>query len=508
MRITVIILIAFFCGIQLNGQELKPCGTEPFKDPWLTHFQERLEQGWLDSGSDTILYVPIKVHLLGNDDGSGYFAISRVLTAFCVLNEDFISSNIQFYLKDDFNYIDNSAWNNHADIRTGAEMMFANNDPDAINTYFVQNPAGNCGYNLPYAGIAMSKSCSGPNDHTWAHEVGHNLSLPHPFLGWEGGITDDGSQPPNFSRPAPEYVTYDYTLFKSVYYPDTLIIDTALVEKVDGSNCRESADGFCDTHPDYLARRWACGGDGMSPQRQLDPDSVAFFSDGQWIMSYANDNCSNSFTPEQIMAMRANLEEQKPNLLVDQSFPGELAASAPSLVLPEDGATVPANNIVLEWDEVEGASQYVVEVSRIRTFGLLETEMITSDISASIPVLSPDKRYYWRVTPFNSHDACGSMSTSRTFTTSEVTSLDDINVDDIKYWMVNGQLNIEIDSEGSGSDLMIQILDGNGRILQKETTDVRFKTNLYSFDLSNYATGVYFVRLFKEGGSFTLKVNK
>lgn len=508
MRTVFLSLVFVIPWVIGSGQSLKPCGTEPYKDPWLTSFQQRLDQGWLDSGSDTILYVPIKVHLLGNDDGSGYFALSRVLTAFCVLNEDFLPSNIQFYLKGDFNYIDNSAWNNHTDIRTGAEMMFANNDPDAINTYFLQNPAGNCGYNLPYAGIAMSKSCSGPNDHTWAHEVGHNLSLPHPFLGWEGGITYDGSQPPNFSRPAPEFVTYDYTLFKSVYYPDTLIIDTALVERVDGSNCREAADGFCDTHPDYLARRWACGGDGFSPQRQLDPDSVAFFSDGAWIMSYANDNCSNAFTPEQVMAMRANLEEQKPNLLVDQSYPGQIASSPADLLLPDDGATVPANNITLEWDEVEGASHYVLEVSRIRTFGLLETEIITTGGSATVPILAADKRYYWRVTPFNSHDPCGSVSSSRSFTTSEVTSLSDIQVEDIRYWMMNGRLSIELESMNSGSKMIIQILDGNGRILQKETADVRSKTNLYSFDLSNYATGVYFVRLLKDGGIFTLKVNK
>ncbi|MCB0574414.1 MAG: metalloprotease, partial [Saprospiraceae bacterium] len=102
------------------------------------------------------------------------------------LNEDYAATGIRFYFKDDWNLINSTAWYQHANIPQGIDMMLTNNVPDALNAYFASNVAGNCGYNLPYAGVAVAHNCAATGDHTWAHEVGHALSLPHPFIGWEG----------------------------------------------------------------------------------------------------------------------------------------------------------------------------------------------------------------------------------------------------------------------------------------------------------------------------------
>ncbi|NJK83013.1 MAG: hypothetical protein HC912_03550 [Saprospiraceae bacterium] len=53
----------------------------------------------------------------------------------------------------------------------------------------------------------MSKSCTGRGDHTWAHEIGHALSLNHTFYGWEA-IGNIDSTTYNFSLPAPENIRY------------------------------------------------------------------------------------------------------------------------------------------------------------------------------------------------------------------------------------------------------------------------------------------------------------
>ena len=114
--------------------------------------------------------------------------------------------------------------------------------------------------------------------------MGHNLSIQHPFLGWEGNTFD-------YSLPTPTEVYYDYTYFQDTLILDTLIIDTAFVELMDGSNCTFAADGFCDTPPDYLSNRWQCKPDSQSIILQKDPNGVDFYSDGINFMSYAFNVC-------------------------------------------------------------------------------------------------------------------------------------------------------------------------------------------------------------------------
>ena len=221
-----------------DKNSLFPCGTAPKFDEWFLRYQAN-PGDFPEDNADT-LYAGIQVHLLANDGGLGRFAFDKLLDAFCRINEDFKESEIQFFLKNDINLINNSDWFQHDSVPQGIQMMFTNNVPGALNAYFMSQPAGTCGYNLPYAGVAVAHGCAGPNDHTWTHEIGHALSIQHPFIGWEGTIYD-----PN--DPTPDTLTYDYTHYHST--PDTIVpapLDTALVEYLDGSNCGIAADKICD----------------------------------------------------------------------------------------------------------------------------------------------------------------------------------------------------------------------------------------------------------------------
>jgi len=82
-------------------------------------------------------------------------------------------------MEDGFRYLSRSEMYNHASTTDAAFQMFDLNIPNTINCYIVDFAAENCGYNLPYAGVVLDKDCLFPDDHTWAHEIGHNLSLPH-----------------------------------------------------------------------------------------------------------------------------------------------------------------------------------------------------------------------------------------------------------------------------------------------------------------------------------------
>ncbi len=448
---------------------------------------------------DTTLYVPLTIHLVGSDNGGSYFPQSQLLDALCRLNADFEEANIQFFVEGDIRYLPNSAWNNHADVLEGAEMMFLNNVENTINTYFVSDPAGNCGYNLPYAGVAMAKACSGANDHTWAHEIGHNLSVQHPFLGWEGGVSHDGTIAPDYNNPAPLTVTYDYTYFKDTLIVDTLIIDTALVELVDGSNCQVAADGFCDTSPDYLALRWNCNGSGLSPQEQTDPNGAKFRSDGTLIMGYSDDACQARFTPEQIAAMRANLYEEKPGYLYNQNPAPAVSTEPLSIVSPLEDELVQYDDVYLEWEPLEHATHYIVQVSPVPTFpgGIASTYIVTENFITLPEALTLDRNYYWRARGYNSHSFCNPVTATFRFRTAQLTAVNTIEqmtrLQVIPNPAAAGQTTLlEIGALRSFS-ASLRLLAPTGQLIHSQVMEVQTGANRIPLATEALPPGLYFI---------------
>ncbi|MCO6477988.1 MAG: hypothetical protein J5I94_15255, partial [Phaeodactylibacter sp.] len=235
-KIVTFLILAFTVSLAAQAQAQPGyCGTPAYKSEWLQRYQQNPQV--VNRSMMPTLYVPITIHLVGRNDGTGHLPADRLLNAFCRLNEDFEQAAIQFYIKGNIRYINNSNYYEH-DFGAGAQMMDANNVPNTVNCYFVGDPAGNCGYYHPTQdGVAINRSCLGANDHTWAHEVGHYLDLPHTFYGWEGATYD-------YNSPTPSSIGGSFF--------------SVPVERVNGSNCRTASDGFCDTPPDYLSGLWGC----------------------------------------------------------------------------------------------------------------------------------------------------------------------------------------------------------------------------------------------------------
>lgn len=509
-RISLLMLSFCFCALSVAQSELNPCGTIDHKSDWLKNFQRN--KGLVDTRGGEKLYVPLTVFVVTNDDGTGEIPSASLLGSLCTLNEDFLDANIEFYLQGGFKYLNQTEMYTHNTTTDAAYQMFDLNIPNTINCYIVGTAAGNCGYNLPYAGVVLDINCTNPDDHTWAHEIGHNLSLPHPFLGWEGGYGYDGSpvgssnSNASFDQAAPETVLYNYTLFKDSLLLDTLIIDTAFVEKVDGSNCEYAADGFCDTAPDYLAYRWTCNESaGTSFGNMLDPNGESFKSDASLIMSYANDACTSRFSPEQNDAMRANLLDVKSDYLTNQIPPESITDPSITYNFPAQGETQAFDYIELSWEPVEHATHYLVEIHLNETLTApLWTDIVT-EASAIGEILQDfaERDVYWSVAPFTNYEFCTDLQESSTFFVSNVSST---GQETIREWnivpsIVTAGSAITIQSEENLIGANIAVRDMTGKLLLND------KVNGNTLDIpSTWSTGIYLVQIRANDNIHTQKI--
>lgn len=509
-RISLIMLSFCFCILTIAQTDLNPCGTLDHKSEWLTKFQRN--KGLIDTRCGETIYVPLSVFIVSNDDGTGEISPSALVGSLCTLNEDFEDANIEFYLEGGLKYLSQSQMYTHQTTTDAAYQMFELNVPNTINCYIVGTAAGNCGYNLPYAGVVMDINCTKPDDHTWSHEIGHNLSLPHPFLGWEGGIGYDGvpvgssTSNQTFSEPAPETVLYNYTLFKDSLILDTLIIDTAFVEKVDGSNCAFAADGFCDTPPDYLAYRWTCNQTtGTSIGSMIDPNGESFKSDATLIMSYANDNCASRFSPEQNEAMRANLLDVKSSYLTNQIAAPIIEDATITYNSPNAGETQAFDYIELSWEPVENATHYIVQIHLNEELTIPLWEDIVTEPNAIGEIIQgfAERDVYWTVSPFTNYKFCPNFESSSSFFVSNVSSVDEKR---IRTWniipsIVSAGSSITVESQDNLIGANVAIRDMSGKLLLNEKL---FDTNLNI--PSSWATGIYLVQIQSQGSTHTQKI--
>jgi hypothetical protein len=255
---TSALMLWVVCGLfAQTSDQLLPCASPPVKFSWLEQFQQRRQQPELRAAG---YFVGMSIHLVSTNEGNGQLSLNNFLDALCNLNEKFLPSKIQFFVKGDLHFIRDSRLAGHTRMDQIPEIIQSHLQPGTVNVFFVEDAMDACGYNLYKNGesiaIVMSNACVNGLESNWAHEMGHYLSLPHTFYGWERMQAD-------FTQPAPHRTNMDVA-----------------VEMADKRNCSQAGDGFCDTPADYLMGRWACDHNGQSLVQQFDPSGAPFNSDG------------------------------------------------------------------------------------------------------------------------------------------------------------------------------------------------------------------------------------
>ena len=346
--------------------------------------------------ADSISYVPMVFHVTSDQNGNGGAPIGNVLCTVCKLNEDYRDQNIQFYIQD-IRFINNNLIFNHgvnSSDQSAQYFMSIYKVPGVLNVFVGRGPVQGAeflAYYTRFIDVMYTFGAGlGCNNPTMTHEVGHYFTLPHTFFGWEGqdyaNVAVNGKAPTWAEK---------------------------MVRSGGTENCQFEADGFCDTPPDYVSDRHPC----PFTRNYFDADSVRIVPMETNFMSYFNDNCINTFTPNQKEAMLLDFLSRGYD-----RFPALPALEVTGTVdLLSPGSDVPYQYfeaVRLSWSTAPGADRYRVTVERMLNNIPVSTEhdFVTMDNTVFVP-LAANRTYRMTVQAINGYDVCNDKTTVGTFTT-------------------------------------------------------------------------------------------
>lgn len=262
------------CSSLMSQSPTGECGTEatPLQMEFMRKNISLNEYGTrAGRSSETIINIPVKVHVIRQSNGTGGLSESQVNQAIDNLNGYFQNSNMMFFVYQGINFIDNSDFYDLNSSQEGA-VAVPNDVSGAINVYFSNTLSSTiplCGYTrFPPSEdrVFVANGCI--EGGTFEHEMGHYFTLYHTHGKTNGGTTD---------------------------------------ELVDGSNCTTAGDDICDTPADpNLTNKVSASCAYTAGEKDANGDSYAPMTNN--IMSYSLDQCQNMLTAGQYARARAGFE--------------------------------------------------------------------------------------------------------------------------------------------------------------------------------------------------------
>ena len=415
--------------------------------------------------------IPLSIHVVAKNDGSGRYRLDYLLTVLCQLNTKYAPIGFYFYVKWPIHYINNTNYYVH-DGWNGYQMMTSHNVPNTANIYFVDDPNGACGYFSPGAdGIAIARSCSNPNSTTLTHELGHYFGLPHTFFGWE-----NGGVPSN-----PEKVT-----------------------RGAGANCSGTGDYFCDTDADYLGSRWSCPYNGS----KTDVNGDKYHPDSSLYMSYSDDACMTRFSNQQKGRMQSDLYNDRPYLLNANDPTGAATMGNANIIYPSN--LLYSNNKTIRWNRVPGAEYYYVKAG-FQIGLVIKQDTITADTTFTLNFPLVDNGYYSvTVTPLSSINVCGTTPQKRDFmfTNATTTGIDDVSAENNILLYPNpagNEVTLKLLSVPAGI-YNIQITNVSGQKVFEQSIRQQSANTDFTVPTAQLPNGLYMVRITGDQGNWTKKL--
>jgi len=465
--------------------------------------------------SDNTLYIPLKINVMGDDAGNGYYPTSKVLEALCQLNEDFAPYGFHFYVEGAFNFIDHSAFyqmpDGYAFSPAMDEFIADNNTLDVLNIYITHRTSINGGFSFAHwpgydtLDIGFPSAANFPQDHAvvvrkahlnnsphlLVHEVGHYFALWHTFFGWEGLAFED------FGPTAPDTLQIEWN------WQDSLYVIPVLVDRVDGWNCENTGDFICDTPPDYLSRGHTCNSDLQSEIIQVDPTGQEFRTDSRNYMSYSFDECQNQFSSIQVDIMRYYAEETRDYLLYNQNPPQPLSDISFEMVYPPDGAVFSDLEVTLEWD-MPDATLFELTFGTIIGTSFISIEKVNylEDSNYTVDVTF-NRKYFWIVRGFSSYYPCDIFSDTSYFEVEPPVNTVDIELDPMVQFFPN-PIKDQVQFKSTNTDSWwIDIRNITGQLMHQQLIQDQGQ-----IDCEDFPDGIYLITCQQGGRRITRRVVK
>ncbi len=454
------------------------------------------------------IFVPVKVHMTAENDGSGRVKANSILTQLAVIMEDFKEFGMYMYIYEtEFHYLNStSIYENPGNFQN---LIVNQKNPNAINVFFCQNadtnnggPGTTLGFYSPSGDYLIVRNQeAGIGSSTLTHELGHFFSLAHPFVGWGGvydfygWIDDQGGLLP-----------WNVEQFNGMYPSFTCPGNNQPVELVNMSNCEISADRICDTPPDY---HFGFGAGGCFWNNSLkDPNGDIVDPQENNFMSYFG-NCGDyTFTDGQIDVMFANFNSNGRDHLRSSYIPDTTEIiSNHELIYPIDGEVLEFNtNVQLNWSNADGASNYLVSLnSQSGEF----TEYFVTESELWLD-LDPNSFYFWEVRPFNEGYTDTELKSSFFNTGDGINTAvkESEIIQNVQVFPNPGRrgqdINVSISMEES-NDVTISLIDITGKLITSENQRLIQGDNTITID-AMAQSGIYFLKLDSKDGSTHKKI--
>jgi hypothetical protein len=442
------------------------------------------------------LYIPIKFHLVGDNNGKGAAGYNTILNQLDRLNDDYAKFNFVFYLKDnyDFGVINSTLLSKEP--RANEDQLASKKDPKAINVFVVKEIGASgvgtgivLGYFSPSNDLlVLMESEAVKQSNTLSHECGHFFNLRHTFHGWE-------------SSPYMESEHGNPCVFQLA--PGTNI----QVEKVDKSNCKVAADLLCDTPPDYNFGLNANGCVWGKSIKDINGDLIVPMKNNH--MSYFSDCLDFTFTADQETRMRSNYANSLRNYLKSTYIPiADTLPSISKIVTPKAGSKEEVyTSVYFEWEN-QKASTYLLEVKNSSEYHYYWVKGDNNSYTATD--LSPNKLYVWSVRGFH-EGYTGTTSPQTNFRTGTllVGTNDLPAIESIQIYpnplKINESVNLKINAL-TNEIYTIDLVDISGKKLETKQVTVNAGENEVIMDFKILTSGVYLLNVGNNRGVVTKKV--
>jgi type IX secretion system substrate protein len=465
---------------------------------------KRIDDGSIELRSNVTRYVPVTFHYIAEDSGNGYPREEQALKQLASLNELFSVQDIIFYI-DELKYKADSRIYNTPSSSSAEFQMRLIKDQNSMNIYITKTADsgnGDPGIVLGYYSflndwIVIRKDEFNGTSGTLQHEIGHFFSLAHVYNAWECEPYDEETH----GNPV-----------SSIWSPCNASVR---VEFQDRSNCANSGDFICDTPPDYLfGLGWSVDGDQCAEYDAgtMDPSGDIVDPNELNVMAAFIDCDEYEFSNTQQDIIRNDFQSSRRSYIRTGVIPNTDPVEDDVVYnFPINDEVSPTyTQIEFDWDDVQGANQYLYIIDRFSSFTSSPFRIITSESNLVLDELTSDVRYFWKLWPFNESQTDAGWSETQSFFVGITSAVNEISsVEEFDVYpnpVTDGKLVVAIRSTES-FDAEMRLLDMSGRIFQHSRGHQIIAGNQWNVELNTgeLPPGLYIVQVISDRGILTSK---